>query len=96
MDSYTLIEREIEVLRGLKHPGIPKYLTKFDPGDALCLVQEYKNADPLSIKRSFSPEEIKSIASQVLENLIYLQTQIPMIIHRDIKPENIGSTEPVM
>ncbi len=89
LDSYKLIEREIEVLRGLKHPGIPKYLTKFDPGDGLCLVQEYKNADPLSKKHSFSPEEIKSIASQVLEILIYLQTQIPIIIHRDIKPENI-------
>ncbi|MGK7884335.1 MAG: serine/threonine protein kinase [Crocosphaera sp.] len=89
LDSYKLIEREIEVLRGLKHPGIPKYIKKFDPGDGLCLVQEYKNADPLSKKRSFSPEEIKSIVSQVLEILIYLQTQIPIIIHRDIKPENI-------
>lgn len=88
-DSYKLIEREIEVLRGLQHRGIPKYLTKFDPGDGLCLVQEYKNADPLSKKRSFSPEEIKSIASQVLEILVYLQTQIPIIIHRDLKPDNI-------
>ena len=88
-DSYKLIEREIEVLRGLKHRGIPKYLTKFDPGDGLYLVQEYKNADPLSKKRSFSPEEIKSITGQVLEILIYLQTQIPIIIHRDLKPDNI-------
>jgi serine/threonine protein kinase len=88
-DSYKLIEREVEVLRGLKHQGIPKYLTKFDPGDGLCLVQEYKNADPLSTYRTFSPEEIKSIASQILEILIYLQTQIPMIIHRDLKPDNI-------
>lgn len=88
-DSYKLIEREIEVLRGLHHQGIPKYLTKFDPGDGLCLVQEYKNADPLSKSRSFSPEEIESIASQVLEILIYLQRQMPIIIHRDLKPENI-------
>lgn len=88
-DEYKAIEREIEVLRGLKHPGIPKFLTKFDPGDGLCFVQEYKNADPLSKPRTFSPEEIKDIANQILEILIYLQNQIPIIIHRDLKPDNI-------
>lgn len=89
-DSYKEIEREIEVLQGLNHPGIPKYLAQFDPGDGLCLVQEYKNAQPLSKRRSFSPEEIKSIATQVLEILVYLQQErIPPIFHRDIKPENI-------
>ncbi|MDB9434403.1 serine/threonine protein kinase [Microcystis aeruginosa] len=88
-DEYKAIEREIEVLRGLKHPGIPKFLTKFDPGDGLCFVQEYKNAAPLSKPRTFSPEEIKDIANQILEILIYLQNQIPIIIHKDLKPENI-------
>jgi serine/threonine protein kinase len=88
-DEYKAIEREIEVLRGLKHPGIPKFLTKFDPGDGLCFVQEYKNADPLSKSRTFSPEEIKDIANQILEILIYLQNQIPIIIHKDLKPDNI-------
>ena len=88
-DEYKAIEREIEVLRGLKHSGIPKFVTKFDPGDGLCFVQEYKNADPLSRPRTFSPEEIKDIANQVLEILIYLQNQIPIIIHKDLKPENI-------
>ncbi|MDB9412846.1 serine/threonine protein kinase [Microcystis aeruginosa] len=88
-DEYKAIEREIEVLRGLKHPGIPKFLTKFDPGDGLCFVQEYKNAAPLSKPRTFSPEEIKDIANQILEILIYLQNQIPIIIHKDLKPDNI-------
>jgi serine/threonine protein kinase len=88
-DEYKAIEREIEVLRGLKHPGIPKFLTKFDPGDGLCFVQEYKNADPLSKSCTFSPEEIKDIANQILEILIYLQNQIPIIIHKDLKPDNI-------
>ena len=65
-NSYKAIEREIEVLQGLNHSGIPKYLNRFDPGDGLCLVQEYINAQPLSTSRSFSPEEIKSIAVQLL------------------------------
>lgn len=89
-DSYKAIEREIEVLQGLNHPGIPKYLARFDPGDGLCLVQEYIKAQSLSTSRSFSPEEIKSIAVQLLEILVYLQEErIPPIFHQDIKPENI-------
>lgn len=88
-DSFKEIEREIDVLRSLNHGGIPQYLNKIDPGDGLCLVQEYKNAEPLSKLRSFSPEDIKSITTQILKILVYLQERIPPIIHRDLKPENI-------
>jgi putative transposase len=41
------------------------------------------------VPRSFAPDEIKQIATSVLEILVYLQNRIPPIIHRDIKPENI-------
>lgn len=88
-DSYKQIEREIEVLQGLDHEGIPKYLNKFDSDDGLCLVQEYKNAQPLSKIRSFSQDEIKNIAVQLLDILAFLQARIPPIFHRDIKPENV-------
>lgn len=92
-DGYKEIEREINVLSSLNHAGIPKYLNKFDSDDGLCLVQEYKNAQPLSTTRSFSAEEVKSIATQLLEILVYLQQRIPPIIHRDIKPENVLVTQ---
>ena len=88
-DSFKEIEREIDVLRGLNHRGIPQYLDKIDSGEGLCLVQEYKNAEPLSKLRSFTPEDIKHIITQILEILVYLQERIPSIIHRDLKPENI-------
>ena len=88
-DGYKAIEKEIQVLKGLIHSGIPRYLTQFDSGDGLCLVQEYINAQPLSQPRSFSLEEITSIARQILEILVYLQKRIPPIFHRDIKPENV-------
>ena len=87
--NYKAIEREIEILQQLKHPGIPRYLDSFDSGEGLCLVQEYIDANPLSTPRSFSPEEIKEIAVQLLEILIYLQTRIPPVFHQDIKPENV-------
>ena len=81
--------REIQVLKGLDHPGIPSYLSSFATSDGFCLVQQYINASTLAEPRSFSPAEIKQIAIKILEILVYLQNRIPSVIHRDIKPENI-------
>lgn len=87
--GFKAYEREVQVLQGLNHLGIPRYLDSFDAPIGFCIVQEYKDAQPLSIQRSFAPDEIKRIAVSILEILVYLQSRIPPIIHRDIKPENI-------
>jgi serine/threonine protein kinase/uncharacterized integral membrane protein len=87
--AYKAHEREIQVLRGLNHPGIPQYLDSFETPDGFCLVHEYKNAESLANPRTFTPEEIKTIAVSILEILVYLQNRIPPVIHRDLKPENI-------
>lgn len=87
--GFQACEREIQVLKGLNHPGIPRYLDSFETADGFCLVQEYKNARPLSEPRSFEPEEVKKIALSLLEILVYLQNRTPPVIHRDIKPENV-------
>ncbi|MCA1991579.1 MAG: serine/threonine protein kinase [Coleofasciculus sp. S288] len=87
--DYDVIEREIQVLRGLNHPGIPRYLGSFQTPNGFCLVQEYKNAPSLAVPRSFDPDEIKQIAVSILNILVYLQNRIPTVSHRDIKPENI-------
>lgn len=87
--DYEAIEREIQVLRGLNHPGIPRYLGSFQTPTGFCLVQEYKNASSLAAIRSFDPDDIKQIAVSLLNILVYLQNRIPPIFHRDIKPENI-------
>jgi len=87
--DYDTIEREIQVLRGLNHPSIPRYLGSFQTPTGFCLVQEYKDAPSLVVPRSFDPDEIKQIAVSLLSILVYLQNRIPSISHRDIKPENI-------
>ncbi|WPF87925.1 protein kinase [Cyanobacterium aponinum AL20118] len=88
-DSYKEIEREIEVLKELNHPGIPRYISQFDSEEGLCLVQEYKSAQPLSNFTTLSLEEVTNIAKQILDILVYLQERLPPIFHRDIKPENV-------
>ncbi|NER82419.1 MAG: serine/threonine protein kinase [Leptolyngbya sp. SIO1D8] len=87
--AYDAHQREIQVLKDLQHPGIPRYLNSFQMADGFCMVQDYKAAQPLSISRSFSAEEIQTVATQILKILIYLQNRLPPIIHRDLKPDNI-------
>lgn len=87
--AYKAHEREIQVLRTLSHPGIPRYLDSFETAEGFCLVHEYKNAQSLAVPRRLDPEKIKRLAIAVLEILVYLQNRVPAVIHRDIKPENI-------
>lgn len=82
-------EREIQVLRSLNHPGIPRYLNSFESSKGFCMVQEYKEAQSLAVPRSWTPQEVKQIALSILDILIDLQNRMPPVIHRDIKPENI-------
>lgn len=88
-NEYDGIKREIQSLQGLNHCGIPKYLDQFETNNGYCLVTEYFPADTLAVGRSFTPDQIKQIAVQLLEILVYLQERMPPVIHRDIKPENI-------
>jgi serine/threonine protein kinase len=87
--EYDAYQREIEVLQGLNHPGIPRYLDSFETDRGFCLVQEYKNAQSLSVENAWAAKDIKKIAIALLEILAYLQNRIPPVFHRDIKPENI-------
>ncbi|NES19269.1 MAG: serine/threonine protein kinase [Symploca sp. SIO3E6] len=97
-----LFEREAQVLATLNHPFIPKYLDYFrvdaeeDSPHSDCrfyLVQELVEGESLAtlVERGWKPKEVevKAIARQVLEILIYLHTLVPPIIHRDIKPQNL-------
>lgn len=76
-------------MQNLSDRGIPRYLGSFDSGEGICLVQEYIDAVPLTKLGRCSVEQVKAIATSVLEILKYLQSQMPPIFHRDIKPENI-------
>ncbi len=89
LSGIKTYQREIEILQQLNHSRIPHYIDSFEMPGVFYLVQEYKNAPSLGLKRSFEPEEIKQIALSILEIVVYLQKQVSPIIHRDIKPENI-------
>lgn len=99
-EEFKLFEREAQVLKHLNHPRIPKYQDYFsldrDMGEGLCwfaLVQDYipgKSLQQLLDEgKHFTQEQVRSIATQVLEILIYLHGLNPSVLHRDIKPSNL-------
>jgi eukaryotic-like serine/threonine-protein kinase len=93
-----LFERESKTLALLDHPGIPRYLDYFqidtDTDRGFYLVQKLVAGASLNtwVENGWwhpKEAEVKDIAIQVLEIIVYLQSFTPPIIHRDIKPQNI-------
>lgn len=98
--EFKLFEREAEVLQSLNHPRIPRYHDSFEidqqQGSGItwfALVQEYLQglslAELINKNRIFSESDLKKIAQEILNILIYLHELNPPILHRDIKPSNL-------
>lgn len=89
-------EREGRVLRELDHPRIPAYVDGFVDGEGVhtrfYLAQAYVEGDTLAellTSHRFTEGEVRALAMQILEVLVYLQELSPSVIHRDLKPSNL-------
>lgn len=60
--EFDAYDREIQLLKELDHPGIPRYLDSFQTADGFCMAQEYKKSVSLAVARSFNPQIIQHIA----------------------------------
>jgi serine/threonine protein kinase len=99
-EELKLFEREAQILQALNHPRIPRYRDYFDIDKNLgggipwfALVQEYipgsSLQELLEKGKRFNEQEVRAIATEVLEILIYLHELSPPVLHRDIKPSNL-------
>jgi len=92
-----LFEREVQILEQLHHPAIPHYLDYFQVNKRrnrfFYLAQQLAPGKSLAVlvEKGWQPDEaeVRLIATQLLEILVYLQQLTPPVIHRDIKPQNI-------
>ncbi|MGH7678036.1 MAG: serine/threonine protein kinase, partial [Gemmatimonadaceae bacterium] len=95
--AFELFQREADVLRGVRHHGIPEVFDTFQDlwyGTASAfLVMEYVEgtslAQVIDQKRSLEGSEVVHVFLELLGILDYLHGRVPPILHRDIKPSNI-------
>jgi hypothetical protein len=95
--AYELFRREAEVLRAVRHHGIPEvYDTLQDQwqgAPATFLVMEYIEgtsiAQIIEERRVLDGADVIHVFLELLGILDYLHGRVPPILHRDIKPSNI-------
>jgi eukaryotic-like serine/threonine-protein kinase len=95
--AIELFDREAKILSQLNHPAIPEYIDHFQVDSEIdrqyYIVQTLAEGESLfdTIASGWKPtiDEVKDIASQVLQILSYLHALNPPVIHRDIKPQNL-------
>ena len=95
-DEFKLFEREVQILKQLNHARIPKYRDYFCVDEQTLwfgLVQEYipgsSLKELLNQGKRFTEQQVRKIAVEVLNILLYLHELNPPVLHRDIKPSNL-------
>lgn len=92
-----LFEREAKTLAQLNHPAIARYIDYFEidtpENRSFYIVQQRAPgksfAELVAAGWRTNEREVRKIAAQVLEILIYLHNLTPPVFHRDIKPQNL-------
>jgi non-specific serine/threonine protein kinase len=90
LDGADRFRREIQVLSGLKHPGIVTYLAHGQTADELYLIMEWLEGEDLATRleaAGLSVEESIRVAIQLASALAVAHGR--GIVHRDLKPSNV-------
>lgn len=93
--AFDRFEREIAVLRGLEHPGIPRFRASFASeasGDYFLVMDRIEGPSLAELMRkpgAFDETRLRAILRGLLDVLAYLHGRTPAVIHRDIKPANV-------
>ena len=89
--TKTRIEREIKILKLLRHPNIIHLYSVIQTTDNIFLVMEYANGNELfeyiNHKRRLSELEACKFYQQIISGIEYLSKL--QVTHRDLKPENL-------
>jgi len=95
-EDASLFDREVKVLRELRHPRIPRYHDAFASGTGRArrhyLVQELvdgRSLDAELAERRLSEAEVLEIIAELAAILHYLHGLAPPVVHRDLKPGNV-------
>ena len=93
MEHIREIRREMELLRALKHPGLPDIYDYFEEDANGFLVMEYVEGVTLKeyLEQHGKPEFTQAVSwmAEILDILGYLHEQHPAVVYRDLKPANL-------
>ncbi|NXR48450.1 STK36 kinase, partial [Hippolais icterina] len=84
------LQREIEIVRDLRHPNIIQMLDSFETAKEVVVVTDYAEGELFQILEddgSLPEDQVQTIAAQLISALYYLHSH--RILHRDMKPQNI-------
>ena len=93
LKSLELFEREIDTLKHINVPGVPKFIEDIRTDRYLYLVEDYIAAPSLEKRMQngerFTFKQILKILENSAKILDELDNLVPPVIHRDIKPANL-------
>lgn len=93
MEQIREIRREMELLKALKHPGLPDIYDYFEEDRHGFLVMEYVEGVTLKeyLEQQGKPELTQAIVwmRELLDIFVYLHEQHPAVVYRDLKPANL-------
>ena len=91
--NFDLFEREVRVLKSLRHPGIPRFIEMLEsePGVFNLVMAKMPGATlrAIATKVRFTDRELRDMLARLLEILDTIHRHDPPVIHRDIKPSNL-------
>ena len=90
MESLARFRREMETLRGLRGPGIPRFFEAGRAGDSFFYVMEYVAGETLADRLRLAPlaeSELRAILLDLGGALHVIHAA--NLVHRDVKPGNI-------
>jgi len=94
-EELELIQREIDIMKTVRHPNVLCLIERFETPERLALVMELVTGGELFYKivdnGSYSENDAKNIVRQLVEGVVYLHNM--GIAHRDLKPENLLCTD---
>ena len=84
---------EIEIMKDLDHPALPRIVDVIDGNTSICVVMDYIQGPTLqNVLDMYGTQDEKAVVSWMLDVcdiLTYLHSRKPPIIYRDIKPSNL-------
>lgn len=85
--------REIEIMKDLDHPALPRIVDVMENEQCICVVMDYISGPSLQVVlEDYGVQKEQAVAAWMLEVcdvLTYLHSRNPPIIYRDLKPSNL-------